>query len=92
VVGGDEGVDSLRLADLTDRCSLADQLHATTIQLVHPSEVGDELGDKLVPLVAVALVADRGLQAGSPEQHGLIPPLARFVNRAQLFAEHLLAD
>jgi hypothetical protein len=59
---------------------------------VHPSEVGGELRDKLLPLVAVALVADRRLQAGGLEQHGLIPPLARFVAGAQLFAEHLLAD
>ena len=72
--------------------SVASQRHTTAIQPVHPSEIGDELGDKLVPLVAVALVADRGLQAGSLEQHGLVPALARFVTGAQLFAEHLLAD
>jgi hypothetical protein len=59
---------------------------------MHPSEIGGELGDKLLPLVAVALVADRGFQAGGLEQHGLIPPLAQFVTGAQLFAEHLLAD
>jgi hypothetical protein len=43
-------------------------------------------------LVGVALVADRRLQAGGLENHRLIPPFARFVAGAQLFAEHLLAD
>jgi hypothetical protein len=59
---------------------------------MHPSEIGDELGDELLPLVAVALVADRRPQAGGLENHRLIPPVARFVAGAQLFAEHLHAD
>jgi hypothetical protein len=42
--------------------------------------------------VAVVLVADRRLQVGGIENHRLIPPFARFVAWAQLFAEHLHAD
>jgi hypothetical protein len=59
---------------------------------VHPIEISVELRDELLPLVAVALVADRGLQAGGLENHRLIPPFTRFIAGAQLFAEHLHAD
>jgi hypothetical protein len=86
VVGGDEGVDGLLLAGRTDRRGLAGQLHATTIQLVHPSEIGGELlGDKLLPhpWQLHSLVADRGLRTGGLEKHGLVPPFARLVTGAQ---------
>jgi hypothetical protein len=59
---------------------------------MHPIDIGEKLGDELLSLVAVALVADRRLQAGGLENQRLIPPFAQFVTGAQLFAEHLHAD
>jgi hypothetical protein len=92
VVGGDEGVDSLRLASRPDCRGLASKLHAPAIKFVHSIEIGVKLGDELIPLVAVALVADRRLQAGGLENQRLISPFARFVTGAKLFVEHLHAD
>jgi hypothetical protein len=59
---------------------------------MHPIEIGEKLGDDLLPLVTVTLVADRRLQVGGLENQRLIPPFARFVTGAQLFAEHLHAN
>jgi hypothetical protein len=92
-VSGDERVDSLHLACCTDRRGLASKLHAPSVQLVHALEISDELWGQNVPLVAITLATDQGLETGGLEDHWLVPSLAQLVAGAQLLAEqHLDAD